>query len=104
MQAGKLRHRLQIQAPRQVVAEDGGVSDEWQNVVEVWGEVSPLTMREKERAAAIDARLTHRVTVRGRALPPTYRLKFGTRVLQPSSVLDLDERGIQLDILAIEVV
>jgi head-tail adaptor len=104
MRAGRLRHRVIIEAPAQSMADDGGAVETWVAGDTVWASIEPLNMREKELAASINANLTHRVTMRGRALPPSYRLRFGTRLLYPSSVLDPAERGIELNILAIETI
>jgi head-tail adaptor len=102
MRAGKLRHRVTIQRPVVSQDADGGQLVAWVDVTGVWARVSPVKMTEQLIAQQVDARLTHEVEMRGRAFPPEYRLRFGTRILEPTGVRDSDERGIMLLIAAME--
>lgn len=43
MQAGKLRHRITLQKPVKVQdPETGSVENIWQDLAQLWAEVSPL--------------------------------------------------------------
>lgn len=47
MQAGKLRHRITLQKPVKVQdPETGSVENIWQDLAQLWAEVSPLSARE----------------------------------------------------------
>lgn len=67
MQAGKLRHRVELQ--QSVTGrnpETGGVIDEWQPVATVWASIEPLSAREFIAAGATQASVTTRITIRYR--------------------------------------
>ena len=67
MQAGKLRHRINLQ--KKVTGrnpETGGISEEWQSVTTVWASIEPLSAREFIAAGATQASITPRITIRYR--------------------------------------
>jgi SPP1 family predicted phage head-tail adaptor len=67
MQAGKLRHRVDLQ--KKVTGrnpETGGISEEWQPVTTVWASIEPLSAREFIAAGATQASVTTRITIRYR--------------------------------------
>jgi SPP1 family predicted phage head-tail adaptor len=104
--AGDLRQRIEVQAQRLPVLRDeiGGVTEVWERVGLRWAQVEPLQGRELEAARAIEARVTHRVTLRYMAgLTPQHRLLLETRVFNIAAVLDLEERHIMHQVLCIEV-
>lgn len=104
MRAGSLRHRIAFQTFAETKGARGGVSDAWTTMSTVWGSISPLTGRELTNAQMRNSEITHKITIRylstvnakGRAL-------FGTRIFQLYEVLNIDERGIEMQIGAKEV-
>jgi len=104
MQAGKLRHRLVIEAPTITTDLDGGQVVTMRPVgTPVWGAITPVRMTEAVVAGQVAARGTHRITLRwGGVLPPSYQLREGTRVFEITESQNMDERDRQLNILAIE--
>lgn len=67
MQAGKLRHLIDLQ--EKVTGrnpETGGISEEWQSVTTVWASIEPLSAREFIAAGATQASVTTRITIRFR--------------------------------------
>ena len=65
MQAGRLRHRVQIQ--EYVTTQDsetGSVSEAWATVAEVWAEVMPMSGREFVAAQMPTPGVTTRITIR----------------------------------------
>lgn len=105
LEAGKLRHQLQIEAPEVTQSEDGGQALRWEpQGVPVWGRIEPLRDSEKLIAAQIGERRTHRLTLRYVELPSTYRLVLvgTTRLFEPIGVRNLDERNRTIEVLAIE--
>ncbi len=104
---GALRHRLVIEAERPAGDGGGGQgADPWANpitVATVWGKIVPLTGAETSRAARLEARVTHRITIRWRpGILAQYRIKFGGRVFNIRSIINRDERNRVLEILAEE--
>lgn len=108
MRAGQLRHRLIVERPVVTEAPDGSQVVTYAPAYEdpVWGRIEPLRMTEQLIAAQVDARMTHRITLRYLPLPPTYRLREqGTgRIFEPTGIKNMDERNRELQIMAIEQV
>ncbi len=104
MRAGQLRHRVAVQSATQTTNDAGDPIRTWSTTAAVWARVEPLSGREAERARAIRADLTHKVTIRGGVtLTPAMRFLFGSRVLNVGHVLDAEERGITLQAYCTEV-
>lgn len=103
MQAGTLRHRVTIQALSAQRDDHGGIVETWVPVLSVWASVEPLRSQEIFRAQQVDARLTHRVTMRYQAgLTSAMRLVHNHRVLLIISIANPDERNRMVEILAME--
>lgn len=102
MQAGKLRHRVTIQA--KTLAQDpvsGVLVESWLDVATVWASVEPLSVRDLIAARANQSEMTARVMIRYREILPTYRLVHRGRVF--SLVDGLPDTGSGLEYLTIPV-
>lgn len=107
MQAGKLRHHVIIEAlvANMATIRDvhGGLVETWAPFAESWASIEPIRAVEIFRAGQVDARITHRVTMRYQSgIETAMRILFGTRVFLLLSVANPDERGIMLEMLAME--
>ncbi len=106
MQAGRLRHRLEIQTATEVRDDIGGVRFDWLPLRTVWGSVEPLRAKELFEAQKIEGRLSHRVTLRDYpSFSQQWRLRLvpTTRIFQVHSTRDIEERGRMLEVLAMEI-
>lgn len=107
IEAGRLRHRLELQQPGpEVRATDGSEHPQWLPYATVWGSVSPLTGRELWQARQSNPDVTHRVVIRfqpGLVLLATHRIKHRGRYLNLMAVRDIDERLRRWEIDAVEV-
>lgn len=103
MRAGRLRHRLEIQAATEARDAAGGVTRTWATEATVWGAVEPFRGREVFEAGQVESEATHRIIVRYRGnLTSDKRIKFGTRVFNIDFVANRDERNREIEILAVE--
>lgn len=103
MQAGKLRHRLVIQAPTTAMDQYGEAIKTWNTVAVVWGSVEPLRMQEYFEAQQAQAKATHRIAVRYlQGMSSAYRVVLDARVFEVTAVLNPQERNEQLQLLAVE--
>ncbi len=66
MRAGRMRHRVKIQAPSNAAGAFGGSSRPvtYADVQTVWADVRPMTAKEVERAAALEVRASVIVSMR----------------------------------------
>lgn len=70
LDAGKLRHRVEIQQRVQARASGtGAISWTWQKITngDVWAAIEPLSTREFVAAAAVQSKVTARIIVRYRS-------------------------------------
>ena len=105
MQAGKLRHHLEVQAATETRDAHGGVTRDWRTVDMRWAAVEPLTGRELFEAQQVQGRATVRVRMRPYGdLTPSHRLKFGDRVLNIDSIQNIDERDREMEVLCVEAI
>jgi SPP1 family predicted phage head-tail adaptor len=104
MRAGKLRHRLQVQSYVEVQSASGEQAKKWETVATVWGSVEPLNGRELFAAQQVQAEVTHTIRLRHVSLDPAQRILFGTRIFNLSSIMNKEERRVELSIMAMEQV
>jgi len=104
MQAGNLRHRVTIQQVTETRDDMGGVTQTWSTfAASLHAEIAPLSGRELLLARQVNAETTHRIRLRYRAgITPKMRVLFGSRIFAIESVLDTDERGIEVVLLCRE--
>jgi SPP1 family predicted phage head-tail adaptor len=103
LDAGRLRHRVRIEAAVRTEDGGGGASETWMPVAEAWAEIKPASGDEGLSADAIRGRVSHVLHLRaGISVEPEMRIAFGNRVFEIRAVIDLSERRRWLRILAEE--
>lgn len=101
----QMRDRVTIQSRTQTRDTRGGTVDTWAEVAEVWARVEPLSGREFWQAQQAQAQTTHKVTIRYYdGLTSTHRLLYGSRVLNIDSVIDVESRKREHQLLCKEEV
>ena len=114
MDIGKLRHRAQLRTRSESARNaDGGISESWSTIATVWARFEPLTGRELFQAQQVQSRATTRITIRAypgltskNQIRRTVTIGGETTVQATYEILhvgDLEERGITMQILAVEV-
>lgn len=107
MRAGRLRHRLVLQQP--VTSRDADTNEKitvWTTVATVWGGIEPIKGKERVSAqeldAAYDVRLPMRYSSEISGMDATWRATSGGRVYAFQSVINMDERNREIEVLASE--
>ena len=102
MRAGRLRHRVMIQ---QLVPDPSiGGTDIWHDYATVWAAIEPLRGREYLAAQQEGAEVTGRITTRYiNGVKPGMRWKYESRIFDIISVIDLEERHVELQLMVKEV-
>src|SRR4051812_40858822 len=104
MRGGQLRHRVTIQRPVRSTNDIGESTLSWLSVCEVAAFVKPTSAREQIRNSQADHTITHVVTLRYTpVLSADCRLVFNDRNLNISSVINVDERDFELQLLCNEL-
>lgn len=108
MQTGKLRHRVTIEEPLGTTRDTGGAKkgkdrQGWRPRVKVWAAVEPLNGRELFNAQQVEPVITHRVRLRYiKGITAHMRIKHRKRELNIESVINVDERNRELELLCRE--
>lgn len=104
MNPGQLRHRITIQQPTETVDQYKRPTTGWADYATVWAAVEPLRGREFLLAQNINTELTIRVRIRYlRGVTPGMRVKYGDRIFDIQSVIDLEERHREMHLMCVEV-
>lgn len=100
----RLKHRLILQQEVQTDDGQGGYGRGWQDVAELWAEITPLSARAEALVSAqLQASVTHRIVLRYRSgVTAGMRLLFENRALNIRSVINRHEADEVLEILAEE--
>lgn len=105
MKIGKLRHRVKIQAYTAGRDSFGGEEPVWTDVATVWASVTPVSGKEYFASAQVNAEISTKITMRYiSGITPKMRVVFGNRVFEIISVLNFEERGIELNLMCKESV
>jgi SPP1 family predicted phage head-tail adaptor len=104
MKARDLRHRVTLQRLVLTQGASGDLAQTWEDVTTVWGAVEPLSGREYWQAQQVAAETSIRVRLRYLAgVEQKMRVLYGTRVLEILSIVDLDERHRELQLMCREL-
>ena len=105
MNAGRLRHRCTIKGPTHTEDGKGGIATTWGTVTVCWGELRPLQGREWIESGMENSEISARFRMRHVAgILPTMQVIFGTRSFEIVSVIDVYERGTELELMLKELV
>lgn len=99
VRGGTLRHRLTFQAKSTETDELGQPLNVWVDAFKCWGEVAPVSGRELLAAQAVQAEVTHTISVRYRPElqnpkdVAAMRVLFRSRVFDINASMNQDERN-----------
>ena len=104
MQAGKLRHRVEVQTNTATRDTLGQPVASWAVTATVRAAIRPLRGNELMIAQQITPQVTHEIILRHRSLTAEQRLveAGGTRTFAILSVANLNERNHELRVLCVE--
>ena len=103
MKIGTLRHRIKIQAYNASRDSFGSEVPEWVDVTTVWASMTPVSGKEYMASSQMRAEVTTKIGIRyQQGVTPKMRVVCGTRIFDIISVLNLEERNIELQLLCKE--
>ena len=98
-----LRHTITIQEAVASLTAGGGSAVVWTKVVTVRAAIDPLSGSETLRAMQLQAKISHRITIRYRSgITAAMRILFGARTMNIRAILNPGERNRWLEIMAEE--
>ncbi len=97
MQAGKLRHRVTIQRLLSGGRDPntGDPINKWVDLAVVWASVEPLSAREFVHSAAIQSKVTARITMRPRDVLASDRILHRGKIYNVEGVLADNKSGLE---------
>jgi SPP1 family predicted phage head-tail adaptor len=104
MKISDLRHRITLQRKDIVKDPEGIAIETWADVATVWASVEPIRGREYFQAAAVNAENTVRFRIRYRpGIMPNMRVLYNGRTFNIQSVIDVNERHREIQLMCQEV-
>lgn len=107
MQAGQLKHKLDIETELYVQDTYGQPTQEWVVFLRgLWAVIEPISGREYFSSQQVNAEISHRIKIRYRAgIKPSMRVKFGdARYFNIVSVIDILEGHREIHLMCTEVI
>jgi SPP1 family predicted phage head-tail adaptor len=103
MRGGDLRHKIYFQDKSASSDGMGGSTWTWSDSFAAWAGIWPVSANEVIKNEALEHQITHRIRVRYESrIEPKLRIRFGSRYFEIVSIINPNERGIVLDIMATE--
>lgn len=100
----KYRHRVTLQKHESYQDDELNWVTGWNDHVTVWAKILGLRGKEIIEAGASSVKITNRIYIRYRdGIDETMRIKFGDRYFEIVHVNNLEERNVEIEILANEV-
>lgn len=95
--AGKLRHRIQLQSRTETQdATTGAVVVTWATQATVWASIEPLSAREFMQSAGTQAQVSARIVIRHRSdVDTSWRVLHGSSVYSVHGVLPDKDSGLE---------
>ena len=105
MKIGKLRHRIAIEQVAEIQDSDGSVIETWSAFADVQASIEPISGREYFAAQTTQAEVTHRFSLRYvSGVTPKMRVKYGSRIFDILSVINVNERNRELQLMCRECI
>ena len=102
---GELRHRITIQKLNNSQNEYGEISELWEDILNVRAGIYPISGKEFFAAETVNSEITHKVKIRYiDGIMPNMRIKFNNRIFSIESVINFQERNIELQLLCKELI
>jgi SPP1 family predicted phage head-tail adaptor len=90
--AGMIKKKIEIQREMLISDGGGGHEREWYTIAAPVARIKPLSGNESLVAMKLEARVSHEITMRYRRdFTAQDRIKFGERVFNVRSVIDVEE-------------
>ena len=103
MRIGKLRHRITIERVVETQDADGAVIETWSTYATIQASIEPISGREYFAAQSTQADVTHRIGIRYLSgIVPKMRVKYGSRIFDILSVINVNERNRELQLMCRE--
>ncbi|MFD2206634.1 phage head closure protein [Kiloniella antarctica] len=90
MKTGRLRERITLQELSTVDDGGGGSVETWNDVVKIWANIKPLSGSEQITADKEASTTLYRIRIRSRELKSSWRVVWGSKILNVREILEGD--------------
>jgi len=105
VRSGRLRHRIRLKSPIQTPDGMGGITKTWGTVGVYWASIEPLRGREYIESHLENAEVTGKIIMRYlAAINPAMKIEYGNREFEILSVINVDEKDRELQLMVKEMV
>lgn len=103
IERGELRHRVSIEQRARTSDGAGGHTAAWSEYTAAWCSISPYRGYQKFQAMQLETPITHKIKMRYQSgITTDMRIIFDSRKFDIKEVINVDERNLVLEILAVE--
>lgn len=104
MRAGALKRIIDLEYPSRVADGAGGFTTTWTKDSTVNADIQPTTAKEQVWGMQTAAVITHVISIRFRSnIRSDWRIKYGSTYFNIVSLINVDMRSIELQIVAKQV-
>lgn len=104
IKAGNYRNKVLIESKANAQDAYGAITETWSTYATWWAQIQPLSGREYVEAAKVNSEVG--VKMKGRyisGVTPIMRAKFGTRIYAVVAVINIEERGREMELFCKEI-
>jgi len=99
----EFRHQIVIESLSLAPNDSGGQTETWSTFTTAWASIKPKIVKEVNFAQRIEPRVDHDIRLRYQAgITATMRVSFNSRIFEIKSIINVEEVGEFLMILATE--
>lgn len=105
--AGEYRHVVTFQTREDKRNKYGEVIESWKNSFKARVGIYPISGREFYAAETVNSEVTHKLNMRympNQHISPDMRIDFNGRILQIISVINFQEKNVELQLLCKELI
>jgi SPP1 family predicted phage head-tail adaptor len=103
MNSGDLRHQITLQSKTETSDGMGGITETWADQLTTWAQIDPPKSREFFGNGQMQTEIVTRIRIRYRPnISHEWRVKFGTRYFEITSIVNPDECNQELIIMGRE--
>jgi SPP1 family predicted phage head-tail adaptor len=102
---GEYRHVIEFESLENVSDSYGAPFDRWLHVLKTRAAIYPISGKEFYAAETVNSEVSHKVNMRYMpGITPDLRIKFGDRFFSIISIINFQEKNIQLQLLCKELI
>lgn len=102
---GEFRHTITFQESSGTQDDYGELIDDWKDVITVKAAIYPISGKEFYAAETVNSEVTHKINMRYKpGLKPSMRVKFKDRYFNIISIINFQERNVELQLMCKELI